>query len=203
MSRQRDERRFRQLYDRYYRAVHAYFRRRGCLPEDAQDLAQMTFLRVFRGMKDYREEAGWTYIARIAQNVWLNELRYRGAQRRGAETASLDDLTQLPPTSRLDQPGGETPRTPEAEALARERAELEDSRVRLLRSAIAALPPRMRRCLLMRLDGGLKYREIALAMRVSMDTVKALLYQARERLRDQLGGLGEDEIRALRGEDDG
>ena len=55
-----------------------------------------------------------------------------------------------------------------------------------LRSALEELPPRMRDCLLLRLDKGLKYREIAEIMNTRVDTVKSQLYQAKERLKDFL-----------------
>jgi DNA-directed RNA polymerase specialized sigma24 family protein len=44
----------------------------------------------------------------------------------------------------------------------------------------------MRRCVLLRIDQGLKYREIASIMRVSIDTVKTQLHQARHRLKERL-----------------
>lgn len=45
----------------------------------------------------------------------------------------------------------------------------------------------MRNCLLLRLDQGLSYPEIAALMRLSQDTVKAHLFQARRRLKQRLG----------------
>ncbi len=55
----------------------------------------------------------------------------------------------------------------------------------LVASAIGTLPPQMRRCLLLRLDC-LKYREIAEVLRLSIYTVKAHLYQARQELQWKL-----------------
>jgi DNA-directed RNA polymerase specialized sigma24 family protein len=45
----------------------------------------------------------------------------------------------------------------------------------------------MRRCLALRVEQDLKYREIASVMRLSIDTVKAHLFQARQRLKETLG----------------
>ena len=63
---------------------------------------------------------------------------------------------------------------------------LAGERRRKLREAVGRLPDRMRRCVTLRIDRGLKYREIAIIMQVSTDTVKAQLYQARQRLKDDL-----------------
>ncbi len=180
-----DDRSFRDLFDRYYPAVFAVFVRWGFPRDEAQDLTQVTFMRVYNGMKDYRGDAEWTYVIQIANRVRLNELRYRQAQRRGVKTESLDELAQPSAANRADQWGSE-PQTPEDEALERERLELRQERIRLLREAIDELPPRMRRCLLMRIDGGLKYREIATAMKISMDAVRSLLFQARKRLQEKV-----------------
>ncbi len=64
---------------------------------------------------------------------------------------------------------------------------LDEERSRLLHAAIQNLPPQMRRCLQLRLGLGLKYRDIADVMQISVDTVKAHLFQAKQKLRDELG----------------
>jgi RNA polymerase sigma-70 factor (ECF subfamily) len=65
---------------------------------------------------------------------------------------------------------------------------LAEERVRILRQALGELPPKMRQVVYLRLDQGLKYREIAAAARVSIDTVKAHLHQARRQLEARLLG---------------
>jgi len=59
--------------------------------------------------------------------------------------------------------------------------------MRLLSSALAQLPPQMRRCVELRFGQELKYREIAAVMKISVDTVKSHLFQAREHLRQIVG----------------
>lgn len=68
---------------------------------------------------------------------------------------------------------------PREEILARERR-------RKLREAVTRLPERMQRCVTLRIERGLKYREIAVIMQISIDTVKTQLYQARHRLKEDL-----------------
>lgn len=192
MSR-RDDRRFRDLFDRYYPAVFAVFMRWGFAREEAQDLSQVTFMRVYKGMEDYRGDAEWSYVIQIANRVRLNELRFHKAQRRGVKTEPLDGLEPPSAAIRPDLLSAKAPRTPEDEVLEREHLELQEERIRLLREAIAELPPRMRRCLLMRLDEGLKYREIATALKVSLDAVRSLLFQARKRLQERLPSSAEEQ----------
>ena len=64
---------------------------------------------------------------------------------------------------------------------------LADERSKKLRRAFEELPPQMRRCVMLRVDQDLKYREIAVQMDVSIDTVKAHLFQARQILKNKLG----------------
>ena len=49
------------------------------------------------------------------------------------------------------------------------------------------LPPQMKACLVLRVYHDLKYREVADRLRLSIDTVKAHLFQARQRLKSELG----------------
>jgi DNA-directed RNA polymerase specialized sigma24 family protein len=51
----------------------------------------------------------------------------------------------------------------------------------------------MQRVVLLRVDGDLKYREIAEELQVSIETVKAHLYQARQQLKDKLSDYFTDD----------
>ena len=167
---------FTQIFARYYRPVSYYFARRGCSREECQDLTQETFLGVYKGMERYREESNvetWLFV--IAANIWRNWLRGRSAQKRNAPELSLEQTAEgiemTAATSRDDHPLDRM--------LAGERWDL-------LRQEVEELPPRMRCCLLLRLDQGLRYREIATIMSISVQTVKSQLHQARERLKERL-----------------
>jgi RNA polymerase sigma factor (sigma-70 family) len=71
-----------------------------------------------------------------------------------------------------------------------------------LREEIQRLPPQMCNCVLLRVYQELKYREIGVVLRISIDTVKSHLYQAKDRLRVHLGEYV-DTINLEEGEDDG
>ena len=56
----------------------------------------------------------------------------------------------------------------------------------ILQGALAELPEQMRQCVCFRLQGDLKYREIAEVMQISIQTVKSHLHHAKKRLRPML-----------------
>jgi RNA polymerase sigma-70 factor (ECF subfamily) len=172
------------VFEQYAPAVSYFFARRGFSSEDCRDLTQETFLKAFRGLPRFRREVEIkTWILRIAANVWKNTLRSRQAVKRAAPTVSLELAVER----------GEVPETPGPTPCLRpkgnpgplERMLLTEGQ-RMLREAVDELPPRMRRCVLLRIDQGLKYQEIAAILQVSEDTVKTQLYQARQRLKHSL-----------------
>lgn len=165
------------LFDRYYPGVFHFFQNRGVPREDARDLTQDTFLRVYRGIGWFRRDASFqTWLFQIATNLWCNDVRRRTAGKREGREVSLDALAEK---------GREVPGEP-AHPLD---GMLADERRSTLREALSELPPQMRRCVLLRLDRDLKYREIASLMQISVDTVKSQLSQARSRLQARLGHL--------------
>lgn len=190
MNDQHDEARFRDLFERYYRSVFAFFCRKGFPWEEARDLAQVTFLRVWRRWDGFRGEAPWPFLLKTANNVRLNELRYRSAGVRTAEVIRMDSLAEVVGRGGPGPGHAEPAESPEDAVLRDEERSLEEKRRGELRRCIAELPPRMRQCLLLQLQG-LKYTQIANAMGISVDTVRANLHQARVRLRDRLGGRPE------------
>lgn len=174
---------FRQLFDRLHPSVVYFFQRQGFGREESRDLAQDTFLRVYRGMSGFREDARIeTWLFKIAKNIACNARRHDQAIRRRHEEVPLETALELGqpifPATRLSPGPGLL--DPLAELLQGERA-------RALRQAIEALPPRMRQVLQLRVDQTLKYKEIAELLAVSIETVKAHLYQAKSLLTARLG----------------
>jgi RNA polymerase sigma-70 factor, ECF subfamily len=165
---------FHLLFERYRGPVERFFTRRGVPPEEARDLTQETFLGIYRGLEGWRPEARFgTWVFKIATTTYLKRQRHRAAgKRRGVE------VTEEAPgaAAALARPGGQLA------------ALLDDEQRRELHRAMAELPDQMRRCLALRVHQDLKYREIASVMRLSIDTVKAHLFQARQRLGERLGG---------------
>lgn len=173
---------FERVFRDYAPSINYFFARRGFPEEECRDLTQETFLRAFRGKKGFRGDAQVeTWLRRIAANVWKNRLRSMKASKRDAPTVSIEDATEQgePILRAVSDPRGGAPKGPQARLLEAERG-------RMLREAVKDLPPRMRQCVTLRIDRGLKYREIATILHISIDTVKTQLYQARHRLKDEL-----------------
>lgn len=174
------ERNSRRIFTRYYGWVRGFFGRRGFAPEDAEDLTQETLLRVFHDLASFRgrDSSFDSWLFAVAANICRNERRRLGRDKRTAEVISLG--------SGDGQQGGEVLQIKGGE-VSPERAAFEQQRRKALDRAIEKLPPQMRECLALRLGRDLKYREIATLLKIDVDTVKAHLYQARQRLRAELG----------------
>lgn len=171
---------FERLFESYCRPVNRYFARRGCSREECQDLTQDTFMGVYKGMGSYRNESSietWLFV--IAANIWRNWLRSKSAQKRAAAEVSLDV-----PGSREDQGLLGILKSADTGALQKL---LSTESFRALREELEDFPPRMRFCFLLRFHSGLKYKEIATIMEISVETVKSQLFQARMRLKENLG----------------
>jgi RNA polymerase sigma-70 factor (ECF subfamily) len=69
---------------------------------------------------------------------------------------------------------------------------LKDERAQVLRQELYKLPAQMRGCIFLRAYQGLKVREIAIILRISEGTVKAHLFQARQRLHEVLADYFDD-----------
>lgn len=172
-----DEEGFRQVFERCYRPVYHLFKKYGFSSEESKELTQETFLRVYRSFETFRGETSLeTWFFQVARNIALNERRSRHTQKRSGIEVSFEDAAEKP--SILEAPVAEDPL----------RDLIEEERVRILRQALEDLPPSMRQCVMLRVERDLKYTEIAAIMQLSVDSVKALLYRARKRLQERVGG---------------
>lgn len=150
--------------DRLLRArLLRYFSGTALYDEDAEDLVQKTLMAVFSNVSRLEDPArflGWLFaIARNVRNTALEERR----RRERVEVAGMEP--------------------PEPGCAPMEDSVEEECRLEMVRAAIEALPPRQRQCLLLRLRDGMPYEEIAVTLRLSANTVRNHLAQARETLR--------------------
>jgi RNA polymerase sigma factor (sigma-70 family) len=166
------------MFKRHVNFVRVCLGRMGFCREDARDLAQETFLRVYQGMETYQGGSERAWLARIARNVGLNDRRRQWTAKRGFET-STTDLDSLENVPTRDLHTGLGPRTGE------ERALWNDT-TRRLHAAIQELPARYRIPLVMRIPGT-PYAEIGAALGLSPQEVKEDLRVARRLLRLKLG----------------
>lgn len=165
---------------RYWKPLFTFFSNRPSLQSQADDLTQATLLRAYQSLGQYRFEAAFfTWIWQIAENVWKNAVRDLQAAKRGAPVESLDAAGDEGQEEAGSLKIADPAPTPEAAALAAER-------VKVLRSAIEALPAGMRKCTELRLYSDLKYREISDVTGIGLDTVRSQLFEARKRLKPVL-----------------
>lgn len=176
---------FRRLFDLYSSRLYHFFTRRGFAHQDSLDLTQETFLGIYRGMETFRRDASFeTWLFKIATNAYRKRLRRGAAGKRDAQEVPLEDQDEGGPVARVA--AADAP-VPGEEMLRKERS-------RLLRQAIDKLPEQMRKCLVLRIDQELRYKEIAVLLRLSPETVKVHLFQARRRLQEELGPYFQDPL---------
>ncbi len=152
------------LVARHLDGIHAFNYRLTRHAEDAADLAQETFLRVWSGARTWRPNRVrfTTWLYRIARNLCID------AYRRHRETVELN-----PGTTAADGAGPD-------EAPGRERL------ARMLDEGLADLPERQRTALLLCHRQGMTNREAADVLEVSVDALESLLARARRTLRLRL-----------------
>lgn len=168
----------RRIFELYYPWARRFFGRFGHTPQESEDLAQETFSQVFERIGSFRREGSFkSWFFAVASNVHRNQHRWRHREKRRNPEVSIDTAAD-PDASPLELPSLEA---------APDRAAYEKERREALAQAMARLPPQMRQVLALRVDQDLKYREIATVLQISVETVKAHLFQARERLRSALG----------------
>lgn len=150
--------------------------------DDAHDIAQQVFIRVWRSAPRYEPTAKFTtWLFTIMRNLVFNETRRRVRRRM---EVSLDAVREDdgPENQYTDSsvPGAD-------ENLAK--AEFHDA----LDRAIAALPEKQRLAVILRGKQDLPYEEICAVMKMSLPALKSLLFRARNDLRKNLAQfLGED-----------
>lgn len=175
--------RFEAIFRRFYARIWRYFRACRVSDDEAHDLTQDTFKRLFERMGQIRGEDEWPFLQSIARSVFLNWLRARKTAKRSGNPVAIDDPSD---EVKLQLKAPEEPDYAERqhEALLRRR----------LHDAVAALPEGQRQCIQLQLDG-FQYTEIAEALRLTMDAVKSRVRDAKRSLRAKLGAdtLPEDE----------
>lgn len=146
--------------------------------DQAEDLAQDVFLRVFRARKTYVPGSKFsTWLFTIVNNVALNARRFRSRRR---EVNLHED------TSSSGSPRGLAEMAQAASGQMPTRA-LDKAEMRaVVRASLSILNERQRMAVLLNKFEGLGYADIAEAMQMSPQAVKSLLSRARTALRDVL-----------------
>ncbi len=140
--------------------------------EDSRDVTQQAFVRAFRKLSQFREDAAfYSWLYRIAMNEAAS------FRRRQRPVHSLDDR---PEDVRPYDPGDDR-----RDGMPSEMAELTERRAAVWR-AIDELPDEFRAVLVLKEIDGLKYEEIADVLDCPLGTVRSRLHRARALLREKL-----------------
>lgn len=166
---------FRQVVEQYkhrvvntcYRFVHDQ--------EEAEDLAQETFVEVFRSVARFRGESDLsTWIYRIAVTKSLDFLRKQSRARRGGRLKQLlrleDEATNVPAPSST---------RPDVAHEQRERR-------RILQHALDRLPENQRVAFVLSKYDEMSHQEIAGILNTTVSSVESLIHRARKNLQGQL-----------------
>jgi RNA polymerase sigma-70 factor (ECF subfamily) len=172
-----DRERFAELVERYQGRLVNYLQRLVRDLDEAHDLAQEVFVRVYQALDRFDPQYRFsTWLFRVAQNAAIDLIRKR--------------RIRLVP---LAQPDAERPagfrelELASDDPSAQDRLE-GDERAARVRAAIDGLPWEYRELIVMRHYGELAYEEIADSKRMPLGTVKNKLFRARQLLKGALAG---------------
>src|SRR6187551_1803374 len=165
-AQQGDPEAFGALFDHFYGPVYRYVAARVGRPSDAEDLAQLVFVKALEALPRYESRGvpfgGWLF--KLARNVVIDHVRTR------RELAPLDLLVERPhPDDGPDE-------------LAVLRQELDS-----VAYALRRLTPEQREAIELRFFAGLSAKEAAVAMGRQEGTVRGLQFRAIAALRRELG----------------
>ena len=149
--------RFHEMYESYARDVYRFALYLSGDPALADDITSETFIRVWSSREPVRLATVKGYLLTIARNLWLME------RRRWSRYEGLDDAI------------------PDSSQSVLRHVEVKDELDRVMRG-LQEMPEVDRAALLMRVDEGLPYEEVAAALGLPIATVKVKVHRARLRL---------------------
>jgi len=160
-----DRRAFEELVERYQEAVYNLCYRLLSDREEANDVAQETFVRAYCSLQDFRGGKFSIWLLRIANHLCVDHLR-----RRRLMPLSLEEIAENGP-----EMTGEGSRF---EAAVEQRL--------WVQAAVARLPLPYRQVVVLHYFEGLSCEEMAAVLQRPVNTVKTHLRRARQRLREEL-----------------
>ena len=165
---------FAELIRRYQGPVVQFCYRMTGSTQDAEEIAQDSFVRVYGHLRRLKPRAKFsTFLFGVARNLTLNSLR--DAKRRGrGVTEPLDTVSYAV----------------QDDAMRPDRSARQHEIELLVERAMALLSPEHREILVLREVNGMDYDAIAAVLSCRKGTVKSRLARAREQLRTQVLGLG-------------
>ena len=157
--------RYEGLVNQFYNDIYRYAYWLCKNKQQAEDLAQETFMRAWRAFDSLQSmdaAKAWLFTILRRENARLYE-KYR------PELDDIDDFDEALPDSRHNEPD-------------------KQMEVHLLHKAMATLEPEYREPLILQVIGGFSGEEIAVMLDLNNNTVMTRLFRARNKLRDALAG---------------
>jgi len=177
-----DQQSFELLLQRYRTPLVNFLYRMVRSREQAEDLAQEVFLRVYRAREDYEPSAKFTtWLFRIATNLALNSVRDHRYQKLEVSMDAPIVADAEDGEERMMEVADEHPDI--------EQHLVEEARKKMIRHAIEKLPEKQRVAVLLHKYQELDYGEIAKILQCSESALKSLLFRAYETLRVELAPL--------------
>jgi len=170
-----DKNAFGEIVKLYERLVYSSVKSRLGNEEDALDVCQDIFVKLWKNIKKYRGDCSFsTWVYRVTANTCLDFLRH-----------STYAATERMPTY-IDKDGDEVEAefADESESASPELAAERNETVKLVRDAISRLPSDQREVVILRDIEGFSYEDIASMLGIEVGTVKSRLNRARLKLRE-------------------
>jgi len=165
-----DTQAFERLVEENEKKVYALALRMVGSPEDAQDIAQESFVKAYTSLGSFRGESRFSvWLYRLTYNICIDFIR----RRRRNQTVALTVTDEDGETAELDIPDERC--SPEAVVETRQLR-------KVLAECVEALPGHHREIIVMREITGLSYQDMAQALGISEGTVKSRLARARRKL---------------------
>ena len=157
---------FRLLMEKFQKPIYWHIRRMVISHEDAEDVLQEAFIRIFRYLDDFREECSLsTWVYRIATNECIRFLNRRKEQAVSSEEIKEDLMNKL---------------------MASEYVDYENEMEVKFQQAILTLPEKQRLVFNLRYYDELKYEEISRITDTKVETLKANYYFAKEKIKEYM-----------------
>lgn len=156
---------FRDFFEKYYRLILNNLTRRTRNRSSAEDLTQETFMRAAKAF-DTTEQPSLSWLLKIAENVFINWVRYQQAGKRQAPTTSFEE--------RLHDPPSPTPNQEKKLVLKQALTRLDH--------VVNDLPPRIQQCFRLYYVQDYKCADIALMLKIDEASVRSLLSRGRKKV---------------------
>ena len=177
--REGDPRAFQQLVERYQRKVYAVALGMLKDKEEAMDVAQEAFVKVYKYLDHFKGDSSfYTWLYRITSNICIDVLRKRGASH--GDPVEFDETVKMESAdAHLGALGSQLGTNPQRAALRKELAQK-------IQEALEQVPEKHRAILLLREVDGMSYEDLARTLNIPKGTVMSRLFHARVKVQEIL-----------------